>query len=153
MINAISSGIQIPTSSRIEQSLSQEQYNVINDTLSQFTADTLTESDAINIVDAFSQANIKPSQALEQAMADLGFDAKAIGDLAGVSEQGHRPPPPKQQPEEISSMVDYLTKLLEEKLASTNSSTLSDEDKQSILTQVFEKFNIEQADSIINTTA
>jgi hypothetical protein len=50
-------------------------------------------------------------------------------------------------------MVDYLTELMEEKLATSNSSSLSDEDKQSILAQMIEKFDIEDGDSIINTSA
>jgi hypothetical protein len=83
------------------------------------------------------------------------FNAKTIGELANVSEEGNRPPPPppQQSSDEISSMVEYLAELLEEKLASNNSDSLSDEDKQSILAQVFEKFDIEESDSIINTSA
>ncbi|MCI2285816.1 hypothetical protein L3081_23590 [Colwellia sp. MSW7] len=50
-------------------------------------------------------------------------------------------------------MVDYLTELMEEKFAAKTNNELSDEDKQSILAQVFEKFNVEEGDSIINTTA
>ena len=42
---------------------------------------------------------------------------------------------------------------MEEKLAASNSNELSDEDKQSILTEIFEKFDIKDGESIINTSA
>ena len=136
------------------QSLTTDQQAFITETLSQFDADNLTQESAISIVEAFAEAGIQPGSALEASLAELGFDAKSIGDLANVSGEGNRPPPPpKQSSEEITSLVDYLTELMEEKFASSNSNELSDEDKQSILAQVFEKYNIADGDSIINTTA
>jgi hypothetical protein len=155
MINSINSGASMPPPPRTEQNLTSDQQSVISDTLSEFDVDNLTEADALSIVEAFSEAGIQPGLALEKAVADAGFDAKTIGELANVSEEGNRPPPPppKQSSDEISSMVEYLAELLEEKLAASNSDSLSDEDKQSILAQVFEKFDIEESDSIINTTA
>ncbi len=139
---------------RTEQSLTEEQQSILTETLSQYDAENLSESDALSIVETLSQAGIPPSAAVEKSMSDLGFDAKSIGDSAKVSESGSRPPPPpKQSTEEITSMVDYLAELMEEKLAASNSNELSDEDKESILTQVFEKFDIEDGESIINTTA
>ncbi len=156
MISGISSGMSMPPSSlSSEQSLTEAQQTLISETLSELDADNLTEADALSIIEAFSQAGIQPSAALEKAMAEYGIDAKTVGELANVNKEGQRPPPPppQQSTEEITSMVDYLTELLEEKLATTNNSALSDEDKQSILAQVFEKFDIEEGDSIINTTA
>lgn len=153
MISSINSAISTLPSQRTEQSLTEEQQSLISETLSQYDADNMTEADALNIVDAFSQAGIQPSAATEKAVSDLGFDAKSIGDLAKVSDEGNRPPPPpKQSTEEISSMVDYLADLMEEALSASNSNELSDEDKQSILEQMMEKFDIEDGDSIINTT-
>jgi hypothetical protein len=153
MINNIGSSMQMPQQ-RTEQSLTEEQQSILTETLSQYDAENLSESDALSIVETLSQAGIPPSAAVEKSMSDLGFDAKSIGDSAKVSESGSRPPPPpKQSTEEITSMVDYLAELMEEKLAASNSNELSDEDKESILTQVFEKFDIEDGESIINTTA
>lgn len=134
--------------------LTQNQQSLISETLSQFDVENLTESDALTIVEAFSQAGIKPSSALEKSLSELGVDAKYLGELANVSGQGNRPPPPpKQSTEEISSMVDYLSELLEESLAASENGKLSDEEKASILAKIFEKFDIEEGDSIINTTA
>lgn len=160
MINSMSSGMSMPpppkASSRSEQSLTEEQQNLISETLSEYDVDNLTEADALSITEAFAEAGIQPGLALEKAVSNSGFDAKSLGDLANVSEEGSRPPPPpppQQSSEEITSLVDYLAELMEEKLAESNSNELSDEDKQSILALVFEKFDIEDGESIINTTA
>lgn len=161
MIDAMNAGMSMPPPPRAgsDKALTEEQQTLISETLSEFDVENLTESDALSIIESFSQAGIQPGVALEKAVSDLGFDAKSIGELAKVSEEGSRPPPPppppppKQGTEEITSMVEYLTELMEEKLAASNSIVLNDEDKESILTQVFEKFDIEEGDSIINTTA
>jgi hypothetical protein len=156
MINGISSGISMPMPQRSEQSLTADQQTLISETLSEFDVDNLTQEDAASIIEIFSQAGIEPSEALETAISTSGFDAKTIGELANASEGGNRPPPPpppQQSTDEITSMVDYLTELMEEKLATSNSSSLSEEDKQTILAQMIEKFDIEDGDSIINTSA
>jgi hypothetical protein len=156
MIDSMSSGIAMPPPPRrTEQNLTNDQQAVIADKLAEYDVDTLTQTDALSIVEAFSAAGIEPGAALEKAVAAVGFDAKTIGGLAHSSEQASRPPPPppKQSAEQISSMGEYLAELLDEKLAATNNASLSDEDKQLILAQVFDQFNIEQADSIINTSA
>lgn len=167
MINSIGQQGAMFKPERSEQPLSDTQQQLITDTLAEFDADNLSEEEAKSIVESFQQANIQPGSQLESAMSALGFDAKTIGDLAHDSQEGSRatglqnssdfnlsmPPPPKQSTEEISSMVDYLAQLLEEKIASNADSTLSDEDKESVVAQVLEKFNKEQGDSIINTTA
>ena len=140
-----------PPAARSEQSLTSDQQSLISDTLSEFDTDNLSQEDALSIIEKFSQANIQPGAALEKALSSAGFDAKSIGELANVS--GGSRPPPKQSADEITSMVDYLAEILEETLSANNGNSLSDEDKQSILAQVFEKFDLEEGDSIINTTA
>jgi len=156
MINPMNTGasMQAPPP-RTEQSLTNVQQSLISDTLSEFDVNNLTEADALNIVETFSQAGIQPGIALEKAVSSVGFDAKTIGELANVKEKGNKPPPPppKQSSDEITSMVDYLAELLKERLAEKNNDSLSDEDKQSILAQVFEKFDIEESNSIIDTSA
>jgi len=156
MINNVNSGISMPPPPpRTQQNLTEEQQTFVTDTLAEFDADELSEEDALSIIDMFSQADIQPGAALEKVMSSAGFDAKSIGEIAAASDSGRPPPPPppKQSSDEISSMVDYLAELLEETLAASESETLSDEDKQAILAQVFDKFNIEPSESIINTTA
>jgi hypothetical protein len=66
---------------------------------------------------------------MESTMAASGFDAKEIGDLAGVGKEGGGrpmgPPPPKK--EEMSSVSDLLESLLssDEEDDSTTSATSS----------------------------
>lgn len=154
MINSVNASMNMPPPpAKSQQALTQEQQTLISQTLSELDPENLSEADALSIIDTFSEAGIQPSKSLEQAMADLGFDAKKIGDLANVSESGNRPPaPPKQNNEEISSLVDYLAELVEDTLANSDSDTLTASDKESILAQVFEEFNIEDRTSIINTS-
>ncbi|WP_077283525.1 hypothetical protein [Cognaticolwellia aestuarii] len=155
MINNVNAGISMPPPPpRTQQNLTEEQQTFVTDTLAEFDADELSEEDALSIIDMFSQADIQPGAALEKVMSSAGFDAKSIGDIAAAADSSRPPPPPpKQSSDEISSMADYLAELLEETLAASQSESLSDEDKQAILAQVFDKFNIEPSESIINTTA
>lgn len=160
MINSVSSGMSMPamhSSGSGQQKLTAEQQTLMSETLEQFDVDNLTEADAISIVETFSEAGIQPNAEFAEAMSELGFNAKEIGDLAQVSgsEEGQRPPPPpppQQSSEEITSLVDYLSELVEETLAAGGTEKLTDEDKESILAQVFEEFNIEDQSSIINTS-
>lgn len=160
MIDAINLGMSMPPPPKTdsEKALTEEQQTLISATLSQYDADKLNETDALSITAAFSQAGIQPSLSLEKALSDFGFDAKSIGELTKVSDSGGRPPPPPsslqtQNTETITSMVDYLTSLMQEKFTASNSSKLSDADKESILAQVFEQFDIKEGESIINTHA
>ena len=159
MISGVSSGVQMSmprSDSRTEQALTAENQQLISDTLSQFDPDNLTEADALTIVETLSEAGIQPGQGLETALSELGFDAKSIGDLAGVSQsEGSRPPPPppQQSTEEISELVDFVTTLLEEKLAESSDDSLTDEDRESIYAQINEKFGFDNDDSIINLKA
>ncbi len=159
MISGVSSGIQMSmprSDSRTEQALTEENQQLISDTLSQFDPDNLTEADALTIVETLSEAGVQPGQGLETALSELGFDAKSIGDLAGVSQsEGSRPPPPppQQSTEEISELVDFVTTLLEEKLAESADESLTDEDRESIYAQINEKFGFDNDDSIINLKA
>lgn len=109
------------TSNR-SSSLSTEQKATIEDVLSKFDADSLSESDAIEIKEAFAEAGIEPSQAMAKAMESAGFDAKEVGDLAAESGAssvegkggGGRPmgPPPPPAEEEVDSLTELLESLL-----------------------------------------
>lgn len=153
-IGSINSGMSMPPPlPRSDKSLTDDQQSLISETLSEFDPENLSESDALSIIEAFSNAGIAPGSALEQAMADVGFDARTVGDLANVENDGSRPPPPKQDAVDISSMVEYMSELLEATLATTENSELSEEEKKTIYEQVMEKFGIDERDSIIDTTA
>ena len=127
------------TSNR-SSSLSKEQTATIEDVLSQYDANSLSESDAMEIKDAFAEAGIEPSQAMAKAMESAGFDAKEIGDLASESgassvesKGGGRPmgPPPPSDEEEVDSLTELLESLLssdEDDDESTTSTTATTDD-------------------------
>lgn len=97
--------------------LSTEQKELIEEVLSQFDTDSLSTSDATEIVEAFEEAGIQPSQALTSAMEAAGFDSQEVGDLAQASQGsqgGGRPmgPPPPPSEEEVDSVSSLLESLL-----------------------------------------
>lgn len=160
MISSINAGssITMPSSSRSEKALTEDQLTLISDTLSELDTDNLTTADALSILETFSDAGIELGKAMESTMSELGFDAQEIGDLANV--EGDRPPPPPPPPsqssDEISSMASYLEELLEETVAASEAESideLSEEQRFSVYAQVMEKFGIEEGDSLIDTTA
>ncbi len=111
MIDSISNaGMAMPPPPRGqgEASLTDDQKQLITDTLSKFDADSLTESDATSIVSSFQEAGIQPGRELAEAMEAAGFDAKAVGDMAGV--QG----PPPGGPQGQSGGINISEELLEE---------------------------------------
>jgi hypothetical protein len=110
-------------------SLSSDKQAFIEDLLSQYDSSTLSSSDAKEIVQALQGAGIEPSKAMESAMSASGFDAKEIGNLAGVGKSGGgRPmgPPPPPPEEESSSISELLKSLLETEDDTTTTSSTSD---------------------------
>jgi len=96
-------------------SLTTEQQDTITSVLAEYDSSTLTTSDAQSIVAAFEEAGIQPSREMANAMEAAGFDAREVGDLAGVGgPQGHggMPPPPPASSEEISELSSVLDSLL-----------------------------------------
>jgi hypothetical protein len=148
MINPISSGSQIPPMRSSQPSMSTDQKEQVQEILSEFSADNLTSEDAASIIESFRDLGIAPSKELEQLMANKSFDAKKIGDMAGVSDS-QRPPPPKNNGSDSSEMVSFLEELLE-----NYDNQLSDDDKDSILAAVQEKFGLnDDNDSLVSVKA
>jgi hypothetical protein len=130
-----------------QSNLSDDQASLIEETLSGYNADNLTESDAASIVEAFSEAGIAPSSAFADKLAEIGFDAKEIGDLAGASPSESKPPPPPSGSSnlDLSDAVDYLETLFDEKDENAT-------DNSSITTQLAERFGLSEGESLINIT-
>jgi urease gamma subunit len=84
--------------------------------LSQYDSENLSEADAQAIVEAFQAEGIQPGRALAEAMNAEGFDAREVGQLAGVEGPrgggGMPPPPPPPSDEEVSSISSLLDTLL-----------------------------------------
>lgn len=122
------------SSSNRGSSLSYEQQTLIEETLAKYDTSSLSESDAKEIVEIFSEAGIEPSKELETALSSIGFDAKEIGDLAGVGREGSNPssggrpaggPPPPPSEEETLTITELLESLLEEEEESSSNLTSS----------------------------
>jgi len=65
--------------------LSTEQKDTISSILSEYDSSALSEQDAKEIVQALQDAGIRPSKDFANTLEAAGFDAREIGDLAGVS--------------------------------------------------------------------
>ncbi|TMO81283.1 hypothetical protein CWC16_04525 [Pseudoalteromonas sp. S3776] len=150
MINSIGSSASFMAQQSSQVSaLTTEQTEFVKETLAEFDAQNLSTEDAQSIQAAFEEQGISPTKELADLMSELDFDAKSIGD-AGRPEGQHPPPPPQNALESVNTdeVVSYLDELLTE-----YSSQLSDEDKESILSSVQEKFGLSEGDSLLNVTA
>jgi len=154
MINSIGSNVQMPSQQSMPakpQEMTSDQKSQIEDILEQYSADSLSAEDALSIVKSFEELGITPGQKLEQVMADKGFDAKSVGEMAGLQGpggEGGMPPPPQKEVSNSTEMVSFLEEILE-----NYGEQLSDEDKDSILTAVQERFGMEDSNSLINLKA
>lgn len=150
------------SSSSKTSSLSTAQLALIEETLSQYDASSLSADDAAAIVEIFQEAGIEPSSALQDAISAVGFDAKEIGDLAsaggagvgqagGGKPMGGPPPPPPE--EELSTITELLESLLEDEeeeattISTTSTSSSPYEDETS-----FTSFNtiLDYTNQIVN---
>lgn len=138
--NLFSSGMQVQQTS-YQQSISQDQRQVIEDTLAKYDAENLTQSEASSIVDIFSNAGIQPGRELADAMAEFGFDAKSVGDLAGV---GGSHPPSSDQHAQTSPLTlnisDAMLQQLNELLSDYYSDDLSEGERETTLDAIKELF-------------
>lgn len=75
--------------------LNQQQTETVQSILANYDADSLTGDDAKAIIDAFKEAGIHPGESLEGVMEQAGFDARQLGELAGLDKDSpKRPLPP-----------------------------------------------------------
>ncbi|SDD81165.1 hypothetical protein [Kordiimonas lacus] len=129
--------------------LSDDQKNLISETLSNYDPDTVSEEDAQAIVSAFKDAGIRPGKELASAMEELGFDARAVGELAGA-ERPKGPPPPK--PGEGQALNTEGLQTIEDILEDYDLTELSEEDEESILKAFEEAGLIGEEGSVFNLT-
>lgn len=149
MIDSIvaTSGMQKPPQK--SEALSDEQLATISETLSGYDPENLTSEDAASIVEIFKSENIPPGKALEAAMADFGFDAKAVGELAGLPQRSPKP----ENSNQMSDMLSFLKDTISTQLEQSGNETLSEEDIKAVYQTVYQKFGIDEDASLIDTTA
>ena len=86
---AVGMSMQPASRPQAGSSLTEDQTQFINHTLSQFDAKYLSKEDTLSIVTSFQDVGIQAGKVLGEVMAAAGFDAKSVGDLAGA--QGKPP--------------------------------------------------------------
>lgn len=134
--------------------LNDEQSQLIADTLSGFDAEQLSQEDAQAIINVFSEAGIKPSKALAYAMSEAGFDAKAVGELAGLEKPPGPPPRQSSSDGSLSEMVDHIADMLSQlNVDDAGSGTLTEQQKSELYKSVIEKFGGSGNGSLISLTA
>lgn len=159
MVSAIGGGGAMPpmnNNAMQAKPLSDEQKQFVTDTLSAYDPDSLTAEKAKEITSLFQEQGIAPGRGLAGAMAEAGFDARNVGQLAGV-----QPPSGGQPPSEAGAMaagtsassatsdvLSFLSQLLEQQ----GNEPLSEDSKQNILQALHDRFGF-TADNIINERA
>jgi uncharacterized protein (UPF0335 family) len=145
MIHSISDAASVASmrmqTSNTPQPLSQEQRSAIDDTLSQYDPENLTQEEAASIVETFNEMGIQPGREMMEAMSASGFDAKAVGDLAGLQGPGQdggqmMPKGPPPQLDISDEMLQELNGLLTDYY----SNELSEDEKETTLSAIKEIF-------------
>ena len=119
--------------------LTAEQQQLVTDTLTEFDPDSMTEADALSIVEIFAEAGIQPGRALADTMAESGFDARGIGELAGIqgANQGKGSADGQGTTQSLNISEELLSQL-SEMLNNYYGNDLSDEDKATTLESIQE---------------
>jgi len=148
------------SSSSQKNQLSDEQKDFVSSVLEGYDSDSLSQEDAVEIASAFQAAGIAPSRDLANTIADSGFSAHEIGELAGVtggpagaggprSAGGPPPPPPPQDNQEIQAISSTLELLLNIQATNEEESSLSEDQEEFIssLLSGYDASNISQEDA------
>lgn len=86
---AVSSMMLTPSS---QNALTDEQTQSLDDLLSEYDTENLSNGDAETIVSSIAELGITPGKELADALSGYGIDARELGDQAGVERpQGPRP--------------------------------------------------------------
>lgn len=140
--------------SKQSSSLNEEQQALLTETLSQFDGDNLSATDAQSIVEAFSEAGLSPGKALADAMSEAGFDAKEVGDLAGVgpAQEGSGAPPqgPPPSGSQGQGFTEEMLTTLESLLAEYEGKDLDSETIDSITATMEEIFGLDSSGRLLD---
>lgn len=122
-----------PPSSR---PLTEEQTSLIQSTLAEYDAESLTAEDAKEILNTFREAGIKPGKELRQAIEDAGFDEKELLELA-KPEGGPQGPRGGRGIQQSSSGIDVSAlRSLQDILSQYDLSSLTADDESELLNQL-----------------
>lgn len=102
-----------------QQTLSDEQKATVNDILSNYDAESMTQQDFEEISQQFGEAGIAPSESLKTTIEEAGYDFSeflAAREANGPMQGGMPPPPPRDgentaESEYSSELSELLTAL------------------------------------------
>lgn len=96
MINQFSGNAAVPPPqpSANSQPISEEKTARLNEILSDYDAENLSNEDALTIVSQINELGIDPGAGLAKIMSGAGFDARTIGDQTNISPNGSKSPSP-----------------------------------------------------------
>ena len=131
-----------PNQSFSAPKLSDEQKETIDSILADYDSSELSEQDAKDIVSAFQEVGISPSRDFADTLETAGFDAREIGELAGVTPpsrgEGGAPPPPQNGGSSAGVNQDNLQLLQSILDQYTDISNLSAEDELALSNSLLE---------------
>lgn len=132
--------------------LTEEQQATIQDILSKYDPENITEEDAKEIFQAFSDAGIKPGPGIREAIAAAGFDPE---DLRTKADPDWKPGPPPQgdiAPGRGSGINASSLQTLQSILSQFDLANLSEDDLQTLIAMMSQSGLLQQG-SFINLSA
>lgn len=134
--NSFSVAMQKPQGNS-QQSITQDQLKIIEDTLAKYDPENLTRAEASSIVELFNDSGIQPGRELADAMSEFGFDARSVGDLAGVGgpPQGGAEMAPDANPVTLN-ISDEMLQQLNDLLSEFYSDDLAEDDRDITLSAI-----------------
>jgi len=136
-----------------DKPLTEQQTQLVSETLSQYEMEQLTQEDAVEIVEAFKEAGVTPGKALAEAMAQFEFDARSVGELAGIKGNETGPPPPLQSQPKKDSITSEMLDFLSEQLDKYGDGELSLENKESIMAAMQKEFSLQPGQHLLDEQA
>ena len=142
-----------------QNALTDEQTQGLDDLLSEYDTEDLSDAEAEEIVAGISELDITPGKELASALAGYGIDARELGDQAGV-ERPEGPPPGGGKGKgggggETSGVNEAALSVLEsvlETMESEEDDEASETDFQELLQSELEAAGLDPTQSIMDIT-
>lgn len=140
MVSAISGTSMMGRMGQMQtQSLTDEQKQTIQDILSEYDPDEMTEADAKEIFKAFEEAGVRPSMGMREAIEEAGFDAE---ELREMGRPAGGPPPGGQPPMESTGSSNQISVSMMQSLQTIlnqyDLTNLSSDDQTNLMQQLTE---------------
>ncbi len=136
------------------QSLSEEQETGLQDILSNYDTDNISDEDAAEIVSGIQELGIQPGKALGDALGTAGINARDLASQAGIAPKG--PPPPGgpgggQGGGQTGGVNEAAVEVLESVLEALESDELTSADEfQAYLQEQLEEAGLDPTASLVD---